>query len=187
MAAHKHPARKPKISDEAVLKATGKSWDQWFADLDAAGAGAWPHKQIAKHVNEAYMTTSWWAQSIAVAFENARGLRDKHEMPDGYQIQREKRMSAPLEKTWSAWSDPQQRAQWLPESSGAGIRKIREDNHTIRFDWPGGSRVLAGVRPLGDDRSVCGVQQSKLPDTAAAEAAKEFWAEKFTRLKQFIE
>jgi len=100
MPAPKRQPQQPKISNEAVLKSTGKSWNQWFADLDAAGAANWPHKQIAKHVNESYGATLWWAQSIAVAFENARGLRDKHEMPDGYQIQREKRMSAPLEKTW---------------------------------------------------------------------------------------
>lgn len=184
------PTRKtqqPKISNEAVLKATGKSWNQWFHELDEAGASAWPHKQIAKHVNEGYLATFWWAQSIAVAYENARGLREKHEMPDGYQIQREKRMAASVAKTWQAWTDPNQRKKWLPESAAATIRQVREDKHTIRLDWPDGSRVLAGVRPLGDSRSVCGVQQSKLPDAAAAETAKAFWADRLTQLKQILE
>ena len=41
-------ATQRKISDAAVRKATGKSWDEWFAVLDSEGADALPHKQIAR-------------------------------------------------------------------------------------------------------------------------------------------
>jgi hypothetical protein len=32
------------ISDAAVQAKTGKTWTEWFAILDQAGAAAWPHK-----------------------------------------------------------------------------------------------------------------------------------------------
>lgn len=179
--------QEPKISDAAVEKATGKRWEQWFTELDHAGAASWPHKQIAKHVHEGYMTTFWWAQSIAVAYENKRGLREKHEMPDGYQIQRTKRIQASPDAVWKLWTDPERRETWLSESAGAAVRSIREDKRNIRLDWPDGSRVLVGVRALDAEKSECGVQQSKLADATAAEEAKAFWAQKLTELKTRLE
>ena len=41
-------AAQPRISEAAVRKATGKSWDEWFDLLDSEGADALPHKQIAR-------------------------------------------------------------------------------------------------------------------------------------------
>jgi hypothetical protein len=35
------------ISDHAVQTKTGKTWAEWCAVLDKAGAAKWPHKQIA--------------------------------------------------------------------------------------------------------------------------------------------
>jgi hypothetical protein len=42
------PAASRKISDEAVAKATGKDWGQWFALLNAAGAAELSHRGIAR-------------------------------------------------------------------------------------------------------------------------------------------
>ena len=34
--------------DEAVLRKTGRKWQQWFTVLDSVGAAKMPHKQIAE-------------------------------------------------------------------------------------------------------------------------------------------
>ncbi len=186
MAAKRKPVE-PRISDESVRATTGRGWDEWFEELDQAGAGAWKHKQIAKHILEGYGITHWWAQTVAVAYQNARGLRDKHEMPDGYQVQRQKRIDAPVERAWRAWADEELRAKWLPEAAEARVRSLRDDKRMIRLDWPDGTRIMACARPHGDGKCETGVQQSRLADAAAAERAKEYWSAKLTELKATLE
>jgi hypothetical protein len=39
---------KPRMSDEAVKTATGKSWDEWVAILDAGGSRDKPHAEIVR-------------------------------------------------------------------------------------------------------------------------------------------
>ncbi len=178
----------PSISDEAVLAKTGKGWGQWFGELDRAGALDWDHKTIARHVLDSYPIGGWWSQMIAVSYEQARGLRDKHEQKDGYQIQRSRTISAPAPKAWAACKNDVRRLEWLPEAETARIRGIREDTRLmLRLDWPDGSLVLIGVEPKDGDKCVVGVQQSKLADRAAARRAKQFWADRLGELRKQLE
>ena len=44
----------PGVSDAAVHRATGKSWDEWFTLLDAWQGTTHSHTEIARHVHETY-------------------------------------------------------------------------------------------------------------------------------------
>jgi len=172
------------VSDAAVLAKTGKSWVQWFSQLDRAGALGWDHKTIARHLADSYPLGGWWSQMIAVTYEQARGLRDKHEKSDGFAIQRERTLAVPVEKAWEAVKS----LKWLPEAKKSYIRSIREDNRLLlRFNWPDGTDVMMGVIPKGESKSSVGVQQSKLPDRAAAEQAKQFWGKRLDELRERLE
>ncbi len=125
---------------------------------------------------------------IAVSYEQARGLRDKHEQKDGYQIQRSRTISTPALRAWAACKNGIRRLEWLPESETARIRSIREDTRLmLRLDWPDGSLVLIGVEPKDGDKCVVGVQHSKLADRAAARRAKQFWADRLGELRKQLE
>ena len=50
MSADQDPATLTGTSDEAVLRATGKSWAEWLALLDAAGGREMNHKQLVAHL-----------------------------------------------------------------------------------------------------------------------------------------
>ncbi|MDA0205616.1 MAG: hypothetical protein O2795_09755 [Acidobacteria bacterium] len=172
------------VSDAAVLAKTGKTWVQWFSQLDQAGALEWDHKTIARHLADSYPLGGWWSQMIAVTYEQARGLRDKHEQKDGYQIQRERTMAVPVEKAWEACKS----LQWLPEAKKSQIRSIREDKRLLlRLNWPDGGDVLIGANAKGDGKCAVGVQQSKLPDRESAEQAKQFWARRLDELRERLE
>ena len=41
----------PGMSDEAIKKGSGKSWDEWFALLDAWGALEMTHTEIARYIS----------------------------------------------------------------------------------------------------------------------------------------
>ncbi len=183
----KHTPLKPRVSDKAVYSATGKKWEQWFEQLDLAGAHEWNHKTIARHVLDNFDVKHWWAQTVAVSYEQARGLRDKHEMPDGYQIQREKRINVSVETAWERWRDSALPDQWLAELNQAQIRSVREDKFLVRLDWPDGTLVLIGFQSKGNEKCAIGIQHSKLSDAQAAEWAKAFWSQKLTELKTILE
>lgn len=68
----------PLTSDAAVAAKTGKSWAQWFAVLDAAGANKMSHKEIVAYLRDNHDIGSWWQQMVTVGYEQARGLREKH-------------------------------------------------------------------------------------------------------------
>ena len=76
------------ISSEAVKAKTGKTWAQWFALLDKSRAQAMSHKDIVAVLAGKNGLGPWWRQMVAVAYEQAKGLRDKHEKPDGFEISR---------------------------------------------------------------------------------------------------
>ena len=114
-------------------------------------------------------------------------MRDKYEMADGYQIQRQKRINVSVAEAWQAWADETVRGRSLPEGATAQIRSLREDKQLLRLDWPDGTRVLAGAQPKGYWKCDARVQQSRLPDAKSAEKAKAFWAQKLTTLKTLLE
>jgi len=61
------------ISSAAVRKATTKTWAQWLALLDQAGAKKLPHKGIALLLQQKHRLGDWWCQMVAVGYEQARG------------------------------------------------------------------------------------------------------------------
>lgn len=68
----------PSPSDAAVRVRTGKTWPEWFAFLDAAGAENMTHQQIIAYLIDEHEISSWWQQMVALTYEQARGLRDEH-------------------------------------------------------------------------------------------------------------
>lgn len=173
------------ISDEAVRSKTGKDWSEWFAILDAAGAADMSHKEIVAYLNQEHGVGPWWQQMVTVTYEQERGLRDKHETAQGYQISRSKTIGAPVGSLYHAWQDEATRQRWLPDAP-LTIRKATE-NKTLRITWGDGeTSVDVYFYPKGEQKTQVTVQHNKLADAAAAEQMKAYWAEKLARLQEAV-
>ena len=193
MSADQDPATLTGTSDEAVARATGKSWAEWLALLDTAGGREMNHKQIVAHLQAHHDVSSWWQQQLAVGYEQSRGLRAKHEMTDGYQISRTRTLAAPATTVYNAWVDDNARAGWLPDAAFT-IRKATPPK-SLRLTWAGAAgagaagagatSVEVGLSDKGD-RTAVSVQHTKLPDAAAAERMKAYWAEALGRLADYL-
>ena len=124
----------PRLSDAAVQAKTGKNWQEWFAVLDAAGARAMDHQSIAAHLYQQLRPPpGWWAQMVTVGYEQARGRRQKHQKPSGYEISRSKTFDVPLAKLFAAWQDKRRRDRWLKQAKLV-IRKATP-NKSLRITW----------------------------------------------------
>lgn len=176
----------PRMSDEAVQAKTGKKWDQWFAILDKAGAKEMSHKDIVKFLNSKHDVGPWWQQMVTVTYEQARGLRDAHEKPGGYQISVSRTVNVPLANLYKAVANEKSRSRWLSEN-GLEVRKATP-NKSMRVTWKDGKTSLElNFYPKGDGKSQVVVQHSKLPDAKTAAKMKTFWGQALDRLREVLE
>ena len=176
----------PSMSDDAVQAKTGKTWPQWFALLDAEGARRMDHKQIVAVLNEKFSVGPWWQQMVTVTYEQARGLRQKHETTSGFQVSTTRTINAPATQVFKAWKEPRERARWLG-ATGLVVRKATPSK-SLRITWPEGeTKVDVELYPKGDAKTQVSLQHSKLPNTAVVKKQKAFWAAALDRLKAELE
>ena len=57
-----------RISDESVIKATGKSWNEWYSILNKAGAKKMEHKDIAEYLSTKLDERTWFYRGGAGLF-----------------------------------------------------------------------------------------------------------------------
>src|SRR5215813_5041444 len=133
MAAKSNSHRTAGISSEAVKAATGRTWTQWFALLDKAGCKKLDHRGIVAIVAGKYRVGPWWQQMVTVGYEQARGLRVKHQTMRGFSISRSKTLPAPAASLFRAWNDRRWRSTWLKDASFT-IRKSTA-NKSLRITW----------------------------------------------------
>jgi uncharacterized protein YndB with AHSA1/START domain len=175
---------KPRMSDDAVKAKTGKTWNDWFKILDAAGAKKMTHQERVTFLNKKHNVGPWWQQMVAVTYEQARGLREKHQKPEGYEISVSRTIDAPISKAFKAWTDAKTRKAWLP--SNFKIRKAIA-NKSLRITWEDGkTSVAVAFIPKGAGKCQVVAQHSKLADAKAAARMKTFWADTLDRLEKLI-
>ena len=174
------------ISDAAVAEKTGKPWAEWVAILDRAGAVQMNHKQIVAYLDKEYQVPAWWVQMITVGYEQERGLRQKHQKPDGYEVSVSKTINVPLPVLFQAWEDETARSVWFPRRKFT-VRKATL-NKSLRLTWGDGkSSVEVNFYPKGETKSQVTCQHHKLPNQDDVEKMRAFWVKTLTALKEKLE
>ena len=176
----------PPVAEEKVAAATGRGWQAWFEALDAWEAASRSHPEIARWLREEHGVDGWYAQSITVGYERARGLRAVGERPDGFAAGASRTIAVPVERLFEAVTDEGLREHWLP---GADLRvRTATPPRTARYDWEDGStRVIVGFEELGEAKSRVALSHERLPDADSADEMKAWWRERLTTLKAQLE
>ena len=166
-----HPCRpgvaEPPVSEEAIVKGTGRGWDDWFRILDAWDATSHTHTEIARYVNGEHGIDGWWSQSVTVGYERARGMRAPNQRPGRASRSASRRPSTCHRWTRGARSSSRSAGR-RGSTSGCGCGPGRGRwAASARFDVPSeGTRVNVVFDPKGDDRAVVTVTHVKLADAA---------------------
>jgi hypothetical protein len=171
----------PGMSDEAIQRGTGLTWDKIFAHLDAWGAAGRTHPEIARYAAEEFGISGWWAQGVTVGYERARGMRKRHEHTDGYSVSVGKTFACPLDELFAHFADDERRARWLePEI-------VRPRGATASKAWrgeaaDGGSRVEARFTSKLADKTAVAVEHTRLSAEEDVAVWRAFWKERLERL-----
>lgn len=189
------------ISNEAVKEATGKTWEEWFSLLDAEGAENMSHKEIAALLlDREYLpnTAGWWAHSVTVGYEYAKGRRVKGQTADaGFQVGVQKTIPVNNERLWSFLTSPVGLSIWL----GGGIDHLQltkgapyqTDNGTVGevrsftpgeklrltwqpAHWENSSTLQVYLMPNGN-KTALRFHQEKLADAKQRSEMKAHWQE----------
>jgi len=170
------------VSSDAVARRTGKSWAQWFALLDAAGAAELDHKGIVAVLAQRHGVGPWWQQMVTVAYEQARGKNGNTATDDGFQVDVSKVLELPLAKLFRFWAEPSERNKWLADDRFS-IHKATASK-SIRARWGRGvSRIDVDFCEKGPSKSQVTVQHNRIETSDAAEQMKAYWAKKIRALE----
>ncbi len=173
------------ISSAAVKLRTGKTWSEWIAILDAAGAAAMTHREIVAHLSAKHAVGPWWQQMVTVGYEQFHGRRVKHETTDGFQISRSKTIGVPLAELFAAWKDKRKRSRWL--EAEVTIRKATTER-SLRITWVDGtSSVSVMFYAKGPGKSQVTVDHTRLANQREADRMKAYWGDQLECLKTMLE
>lgn len=172
------------VSTDAVMRRTGKSWDDWFEVLDTAGAQTLDQRGVIAILAQKHGIGPWWQQMIAVGYESLRSKSDKPPAPDGFHINSSCTLNAPVTRVFRLWNDAGERARWLADDRfvvrGATADKI------IRARWGKGTSHVAVSFSEKSGRTEVSVEHHQIETSAAAEQMKAYWAKKLGLLDQAL-
>jgi hypothetical protein len=172
------------MSDAAIKKGTGCSWDKWVKSLDHNGAKNMSHAEIAELARKKYKAPPWWSQMVAVGYERIRGLRARGQQRDGsFQATKSRTFNVPVEVLFDAWTDAATRRKWLGET--IAVRTAKKPK-SMRIDFPGAGILALNFVAKGKAKSSVAVEQLKMESKQAVAVMKEQWSERFDRLAALL-
>ena len=173
------------MKDEAIAAKTGRTWRQWVRALDADGAAAMPHRNIAAIVHKKHHVGDWWAQTVTVGYERIKRLRERGQRRNGtFEASKSRTFNVPVDALFDAWADDVARRRWL-EGVEAVVRTARAPK-SMRLQWPDGTIVAVGFMAKGGAKSTVALAHTKLRDRAASGRAKEFWTDRLDALGSLL-
>ncbi len=183
-------------SDEAVKKATGKNWEEWFKILASIKASKMPHKDIVLWIMDKGLIKSgwpagrsfnegWWAQSLVVGYEEKIGRRVWGQKTTGnYEVSIGKSLDGTPDEAFKTWENLVKNKKEFNKVKIKGDFRtsITKEWRYWKVDLANGSRVYANIGPKGDNQSSLSITLDKLKDKKAVESWRKYWKELLRKL-----
>lgn len=191
---------------DTVVAATGKTFADWFGQIDAWGGAPLGRREISQRLLETHKIDPWWIATINVEYEHTRGLKEKDGRAKGYTICATKSIKAAASTCYDAFADVTLLDRWLGpdhevtfadggslrngDGNQALIRKL-SPGKTIRLVWQQpdaapDTPVEIKFAPAGAKTTVM-VTHERLQNRSDADGLRRAWGEALDRLKQLVE
>lgn len=165
----------------AIERASGRDWESWLALFEARGAKTLGHAGIARIAREELPETlpnpDWWAQGIAIAFEQHTGLRQPGQGVDGmFRVSASRTLPGDRDDAIALWVASYGDAAEHLGNAVQNPRQSRTEKRSFwRFDLEGAGRVEVSATPNGDDRVTLGVNHERLVSGEDVEPWRAHW------------
>ena len=194
------PDRRPPVSDAKIAAKTGHGYDYWFDVLDRFDALKKGHGAAARHLYDTLGVEGWFAQSITVAYERARGVRAVNQRCDGnFEVSVSKVVTGDAAAVVKALSSARQRGrlkvsdEGLVRALGAALSAktskgfvIRPDGlGRFRYNW-GDSAVQFYLVPKDGNKLSVVVTNMRLASAGMVEQRRAVWREMLNSLAEML-
>ena len=197
----------PAFDDQSCKSATGKTISQWYQELDALGGVAKGRRDLVNHVYAATAKNEWWATTLVVEYEKARGEKEKDGQAKGYATCSTKTIAAPLSRVFAAFGNASDLDAWLGpqtqvafrdggtltngDGNGATFTRIRADKD-LRLDWSSpdlapGTKVEVLFADKGKGKTGLTLNHTRIQQRADADLLRAAWSRAFDALKNHLE
>lgn len=197
----------PELTDAVTKERTGKTLKQWFALLDEFGGPEKGRRELVNHLYGEEMVDEWWATTIVVEYELAKGVTEKDGQPKGYSICSTKTITAPLDAVFSAFGDTRMLDRWLGPKTRAAFQekgklenldgdritfqRIRA-NKDLRFSWDHatrapGSQVEVLFADKGSGKTSITLNHTRIQKRRDADEMRVAWGSALDALKALLE
>ena len=190
-AARRHTAVKlpprveePGMADAKLRAATGKTWDDWFRILDAWSGAERTHRDIARWLSAEHGVPGWWAQTVTVGYERARGMRERNQTTRGFEVGVQRTVRAPIARVEAAFTQTRQRNRWI-DAGTLRPRPRKPSRAAADFDLEDGSRATAYLVDKGDATTVQ-MTHTKLTGSRDVAARRAYWKEHLQALAELV-
>lgn len=194
------------VTNEAAKSATGKTLDQWFAELDKSDGLKLGRREINNRLY-AQKLDPWWCATIAVEYEKHHDVRKKDGLFEGYFVCATKTVAAPLADVYKAWSNGAELSKWFGASTKAEVKeggafenkdgdkgkflRVRE-NKDLRmiFETKGASaptQVDVQFQDKGKGKTGLLVNHTRIQTREEADGLRAAWLEALDKLKTTCE
>ena len=109
------------VTNKAAKAATGKTLDQWFAELDKAEGLKLGRREINSRLY-AQKLDLWWCTTIAVEYEKHHNLRKKDGLFEGYFVCATKTIAARSADVYKAWTNATELSKWFGNATRADVK-----------------------------------------------------------------
>ena len=194
------------VTNEAAKAATGKTLDQWFAELDKADGLKLGRREINSRLY-AQKIDLWWCTTIAVEYEKHHDVRKKDGLFEGYFICSTKTIAAPPADVFKAWSTGAELSKWFGSGTKADVKdggsfqnkdgdkgtflRVRQ-NKDIRMTFEnaglsGPTQVDVQFQDKGKGKTGLLVNHTRIQSRADADGLRAAWGEALEQLKATCE
>ncbi len=183
--ARQSPA-KGAVSEKKCIEQTGHGFDHWFAVLDRFGAPQKGHRLSAKHLTVDHNVSAWYAQSLTVMYERAKGLREVNQSCEGdFQFSLTRVVPTSVETSRRAVALAAGRRGWIEDVPPPARPVVEPALHGLRFKAARGGlqarvktdhgTVVVEIMPKPNGRSQLGVHVNKLSSQKERQAQQAVW------------
>ncbi|RUO34270.1 hypothetical protein [Aliidiomarina sanyensis] len=166
------------VSNRSIEAATGHTWQHWCEVLDRAGARYLEHKEIAEYLLNQESLPAWWAQTLAVNYEQEIGRRVPGQDCSGkFRVSVSKTLSGSMDEALSTW---QKLMKTRGQFSDVMISRGPDTSTTEKWRYwrcglADGSSISVNIYQKSPDKASLTVEHAKLESEAHVEHWRAFW------------
>jgi uncharacterized protein YndB with AHSA1/START domain len=197
----------PDLQDSVVKEKTARTMKEWYAHLDGRGGLGAGRRELINHLYSDEKLDEWWAVTVVVEYERARGQVEKDGKPKGYSVCATKTISAPLERVFDAFADKKSLDRWLgpktriefkdggafanADGDAGTFSRIRA-NKDIRLAWNHpkigtGTQVEVLFADKGKGKTGITLNHTRIQSRREADDLRAGWGAAFDSLKELLE